>query len=170
MSIAAPSGFLTSGPSEKRVGGMIERGSLDPAGQSEYVYKGVIVIARSLPEDWEEFKFRFDALHGCSTGRGIVGYSDGAWEEMNVPLQVLSVLDDLRVGMYVENKGTWFSMLVLCKKSEGYEVKYNYKSKPAFDIEPVSETYVEDLKYFPRGLDFIPEWLQGKIDELQSGS
>ncbi|MFW5415997.1 hypothetical protein J0910_05175 [Nocardiopsis sp. CNT-189] len=144
---------------------MLERGSLDLIEQGEYIHKAVVVMVRSFVKEWKEFKFRFDVLHGCSTGRGIVAYVDGAWEEMKIPLQVLSVLDDLRIGMYVEDEGTWFSMLIHCNKAEGYTTKYNYKSKPIFDVEPTNETYAEDFKYFPRSPDLTPEWLRDKIAE-----
>ena len=70
--------------------------------------------------------------------------------------------------MYKQGRGTWFSMHYTITPPTRYDVTFNYDDPPDFLIPPVPHDYLDDLEYFPRDPEHIPDWLQQKIDEANN--
>ncbi|MDA2805898.1 hypothetical protein [Nocardiopsis suaedae] len=147
---------------------VVYRGQFGIGEEKELVEEAVRVLARGLPEGWSEVKFRADALHGYMETYGIVTMEDGGQKEFNGNFVILKVLHDLRVGMYMQDKGTWYSMRILLDGNGKYSVNYNYNYAPRFNVPPTNQTYLEDLKYFPREEEQIPGWLKEMRTERSS--
>ncbi|WDZ88850.1 hypothetical protein [Nocardiopsis sp. HUAS JQ3] len=78
------------------------------------------------------------------------------------------MLDDLRAGMYKDGKGTWFSMEYVITRPGRFKVRYNYDEDPHI-LFPTAWGFTNDLKYFPRDEENIPDWLHEKLREEAEG-
>ncbi len=70
--------------------------------------------------------------------------------------------------MYQEGKGTWFSLRCTINSQGGFTVDYNYDQDPQI-VFPTAQGFTNDLKYFPRDDEHIPEWLREKLREEAEG-
>ncbi|WDZ88848.1 immunity protein YezG family protein [Nocardiopsis sp. HUAS JQ3] len=75
---------------------------------------------------------------------------------------------DLRAGMYKEGKGTWFSLEYVITRPGRFKVRYNYDDDPNIAF-PTAWGFTNDLKYFPRDEEHIPDWLHEKLREEAEG-
>ncbi|MEY9211661.1 hypothetical protein [Thermobifida halotolerans] len=78
------------------------------------------------------------------------------------------MIDKLRVGMYLEGKGTWFSMEYVITRPGNYNVHFNYDQDPEITF-PTPQGYTQDLKYFPRDEEHIPDWLRQRLRDEAEG-
>ena len=64
--------------------------------------------------------------------------------------------------MYTPGKGTWFSMEYIITRPGNFKVYYNYDEDPGL-VFPTPWGFTNDLKYFPRDEQHIPDWLHEKL-------
>jgi hypothetical protein len=70
--------------------------------------------------------------------------------------------------MYLEGKGTWFSMEYVITRPNRYNVHFNYDQDPEITF-PTPQGFTQDLKYFPRDEQYIPDWLREKLRKEAEG-
>ncbi|TDQ53743.1 hypothetical protein EV190_103194 [Actinorugispora endophytica] len=92
---------------------------------------------------------------------------NGTKERFSPPLEIFKKLKELRRGMYIPGKGTWFSARYVITRPGNYRVDYNYDEEPAFTIPPVAGSYKLDLQHFPRDDEHIPDWLRQKLQRTE---
>lgn len=81
---------------------------------------------------------------------------------------VLGKFETLRKHMYNENpeRGAWYTCVLSIQHDGNFECTFDYVHKPDWDEQPLEEDYLEDLRYFPRKANALPEWLSSIIHAI----
>jgi hypothetical protein len=73
-------------------------------------------------------------------------------------------LDDLRRATATPGGGAWYTADITVVRGGEVSARYDYDNQPDLhDPEPSSQTYVDDLREFPRTDENTPDWLQRHI-------
>ncbi|WP_137726538.1 hypothetical protein [Prescottella subtropica] len=64
-------------------------------------------------------------------------------------------------------RGAWFSATARVTTDGRYSFDFDYDTEPNWRIPPADETYIADLKKFPRPADQIPTWHPGHPSRRQ---
>lgn len=120
-------------------------------------------IARSLvdeaPEGWVRIQAEVSSLDGVTTFDAMWFGADGADGHRFLP--DIATIESMRLHkvMYQPGKGTWFSMECTVEATREYHFSFNYDQPVMFDDrEPTEETWINDLRRYPRDWDSIPDW------------
>ncbi|WP_143219730.1 hypothetical protein [Actinomadura sp. CNU-125] len=124
------------------------------------------------PQEWDEIRYTVAATARFSKFDLAALLQNGELITLKPPMAMGTMMLELRAGMYRAGQGTWFTANYTIVRPSRYNVDFDYDNEPdfspgAFDFEPVPETYVEDLEFFPRNAENIPDWLRQKINEAQ---
>lgn len=139
-----------------------KRGHLNHAQQQEILKKVGEAILKEAPEGWERIIYNRESVIDHSSSLTIIEFSDGSSVREWPPVMVGVELDDLRAGMYAQGKGTWFSLEYIITRPGNFKVYYNYDEDPNIAF-PTPWGFTNDLKYFPRDEQHIPDWLHEKL-------
>lgn len=96
--------------------------------------------------------------------RFTVVMDDGSFPNAELPDGINFALNDLRKEMYEEDKGTWLSLRLTIDPPGDYRVNFNFDLDPVWDPPIPDSEIVEDLNAFPRAAEYVPDWLQAKLD------
>lgn len=120
------------------------------------------VIVRDLmaqaPAEWTQVRVAATSIGGHMhfAARGYV-----ADDEPDVMWPDVATIEtaSLHKVMYEPGKGTWFSMECTIEASGEYHFTFNYDRPVTFDErEPTDDTWINDLRRYPRNWDKIPDW------------
>ncbi|MEY9211662.1 hypothetical protein NI17_009335 [Thermobifida halotolerans] len=146
--------------------------SIDPLGseEQEALLKEVgALLVGAAPDDWQEISLTYVSTVDRSTMRTEAKRGGGAEERFPASSSIFKKMNELRWGMYIPGRGTWFSAFYAVERPNRFRVEYDYDGEPAFNLPPVSASYALDLQYFPRDEEHIPDWLRQKLREAESG-
>lgn len=87
----------------------------------------------------------------------------GSGPYVDLPLSVGRALRELREVMYVEGRGTWFSLRYTMDSPVEFHVTYNYDFDPKWSPDPNPHEWALDLEHFPRDAKHTPGWLHAKL-------
>jgi hypothetical protein len=127
---------------------------------------GILAVA---PAGWTELRYSLAMTAELSGDRLAVTFEDGRQTYVRPPEPPHNIFRELRAGMHQPGKGTWFSAEYVIIRPTRYSVDFDYDNEPVFsaglNFKPVPMTYVNDLKWFPRDDEHIPDWLRQQIEE-----
>ena len=147
----------------------IERGSMTPEKQQEILRTIGSGILSNAPEGWDRIIFSTKSTVDMGTSIAIAEFKDGSTERFGAGTMAIISLGKLRTGMYVEGKGTWFSLEYTITRPGNFTVNYNYDEDPGLTFA-TDQAFTNDLKYFPRDPENIPGWLQERLREEAEGT
>ncbi|MFG3257757.1 hypothetical protein [Streptomyces sp. NPDC048172] len=142
------------------------RHALDPTEQAEICAEIGGVLGGGLPDGWARATLRWAelAVGGSSASLAVVAEDGSSLTAAGIPRGITELCRKLRLGMYTESGGTWFT-LTYTLTPERYSVHFEFDDEPdAPSFTP--ENYAKDLAYFPRAEENVPEWLRKKVDGL----
>ncbi|MFF8764240.1 hypothetical protein ACF07Q_06960 [Nocardiopsis dassonvillei] len=145
-----------------------KRGHLDHGRQQEILKEFGAEILKEMPQEWERITYSRESVIDHSSSLAIVELANGESIRKGAPPHTEILLDDLRAGMYKDGKGTWFSMEYVITRPGRFKVRYNYDDDPHI-LFPTAWGFTNDLKYFPRDEENIPDWLHEKLREEAEG-
>lgn len=116
-------------------------------------------LCDSAPENWIEITYRASALIGNYGFDAKAVLDDGSEVAIDPGLEVLEMLGDLRPRMNMLPFGTWFTVDYTLYEDEQWDLTFDYDSDP-FTPSLTPEAYAEDFDFFPRDIDFVPQWLK----------
>ncbi|MCP3013075.1 antitoxin YezG family protein [Nocardiopsis dassonvillei] len=145
-----------------------KRGHLDHAQQQKILKEAGTEILKEAPEGWERITYSRESVIDHSSSLSIIELASGESVRKWPPVTVGTLFDDLRAGMYKDGKGTWFSLEYVITRPGKFKVRYNYDEDPHI-LFPTAWGFTNDLKYFPRDEEHIPEWLHEKLREEAEG-
>ncbi|BET46295.1 hypothetical protein RGQ21_12770 [Kitasatospora aureofaciens] len=140
--------------------------ALDATQQAETCADIGEVLGGSLPDGWARATLRWSelAVGGSSASLAVVAEDGSSLTAAGIPQGITELCRRLRLGMYSETGGTWFTLIYTLIPGR-YSVRYDYDDEPdAPSFTP--EHYARDLAYFPRAEENIPDWLRKKLDGL----
>lgn len=139
--------------------------TISPERQNELLQKIGILILDEVGDDWQEISVRYSALSTTATTRTTITGGDGEARKGDVPLEASSLFHKLRTEMHEDDKGTWYIADYTITRPGRFSADFDYESEPQFAFEVDPRTYYEDLEYFPRPFELVPEWLRAKLPE-----
>lgn len=145
-----------------------KRGHLDHAQQQKILKEVGESILKEVPQEWERVIYTRESVIDHSSSLVVVELRTGEKVSEWAPINVGMLFDDLRAGMYVPGKGTWFSMEYVIGHPGKFKVHYDYDDDPNIAF-PTAWGFTNDLKHFPRDEEYIPDWLHEKLREEAEG-
>ncbi|WP_435111469.1 hypothetical protein [Nocardiopsis synnemataformans] len=142
---------------------------MNPIEQQEILREMGLKFLEFAPEQWEKMVYKYTLVFRSGTSSLSATYSDESSEVIDAPLSALEQGKKLRYGMYMEGKGTWFSMRYTITQPASYSVDFNYDKAPDVTFPPSPEDYAADLRKFPRDPEHIPDWLQEELRKARQG-
>lgn len=114
----------------------------------------------SLPEDgWQSCSVVFREADKYAEFVAARTDSDGRTKPVAPSKALMDALVKLREAMAELGKGAWLeATLTVQRDPSTFAFDYNYDARPDWTVQPTAETYVEDLRKFPRAADQIPDW------------
>lgn len=121
-------------------------------------------VGRSLltvaGEGWQRVRAEYR-----SAGRHIevdvfVTGPDGAEQTVRPPQEVVEGLGRLRQGMYRPGRGTWLSGVYLLEPPSSFSAEFEPDAEPEWRRVPPQIGFADELKFFPRADENIPDWLR----------
>lgn len=114
----------------------------------------------SLPEEgWETSTLVF--REAANYGEFVVtrNHSDGREELIAPPNALMTAMMKLRDYMSTQGKGAWLESVMKVERNPAkFTFDYNYDERPRWKTPPTDESYIEDLKKYPRPAELIPAW------------
>lgn len=112
-----------------------------------------------LPEDgWTHRTLEYRRVGPVADSRLTSTFDDGRSESLQVPRELIRVMNDLRHEMASLGKGAWLSTVLSVTSAGRFRFSFNYDDKPAWFAPVEDAAYIEDLKKYPRPPEAIPPW------------
>lgn len=111
-------------------------------------------------QDWTQVRAEYR-----SAGRHVevdvfVSGPDGQPRPVRPPQEVVEGLGRLRQGMYRPGRGTWLSALYLLDPPSTFSAEFEPDAEPRWRRVPPPIGFVDELKFFPRADEHIPDWFR----------
>ncbi|PDP84545.1 hypothetical protein CQJ94_28180 [Glycomyces fuscus] len=145
-----------------------KRGHLNRSQQQKILKEFGESVLREAPREWVSITYDRESVIDHSSSLMVVEIENGDIIRSSAPSHTGTLLADLRAGMYKDGKGTWFSMKYVITRPGRFKVRYNYDDDPNIAF-PTAWGFTNDLKYFPRDEEHIPDWLREKLREEAGG-
>lgn len=142
---------------------MSARLQLPPEEQKELLDELASVVLASAPESWQLI-----AVEYLCVGRHVelrVGVDDSNGEPIpwEPPHEVDNIFWRLRVGMYQQGRGTWYTAFFRISPPDNYEVFYNHDNEPPWN--PPAESFAKEQELLPRDDQHMPDWFHRRLAE-----
>lgn len=108
----------------------------------------------SLPRDgWTSCTVEYRKAGRVAESQVNLTGTDGVTAVIQSPLLMVTALKCLRELMADQSRGAWLSMTLTVASDGTCLFDYNYDARPTWTVQPTDETYIEDLKTYPRSAD-----------------
>src|SRR3954469_3225696 len=84
---------------------------------------------------------------------------DGAVNPVRPPVDVVEGLGKLRQGMYRPGRGTWLSARYVLDPPSSFSAEFEPDVEPRWRRLPPPIGFADELRFFPRADEHIPDWL-----------
>ncbi len=120
---------------------------------------------RTAPDDWQQISAEFRATGRYYELSADVTDSDGNQHAWTASHDIAMHFAKLRAGMYREGRGTWFNARYQIEKPSSYNLEFD-RQEPTWRTPPPPAAFRDELHFFPRTEDNVPEWLMRKLSGL----
>jgi hypothetical protein len=126
-------------------------------------------LLKVAEEGWRQVRAEYR-----SAGRHIevdvfVTGPDGAPRTVRPPMEVVEGLGKLRQGMYRPGRGTWLSALYVLEPPSSFSAEFEPDVEPRWRRLPPPVGFADELRFFPRSDEHIPEWLRQRAGLRSAG-
>jgi hypothetical protein len=109
-----------------------------------------------------------------SVGRHIevdvfVSGPDGTPRPVRPPMAVVESLGKLRQGMYRPGRGTWVSAAYVLDPPSSFNAEFEPDTEPRWRRMPPQIGFEDELRFFPRADEYIPNWLRQRAGLRPAG-
>jgi hypothetical protein len=94
---------------------------------------------------------------------------DGTPRPVRPPVEVVEGLGKLRQGMYRPGRGTWLSALYLLEPPSSFSAEFEPDVEPRWRRQPPPIGFADELRFFPRADEHIPDWLRRRTGMPPTG-
>ncbi|WP_143832837.1 MULTISPECIES: hypothetical protein [Nocardiopsis] len=145
----------------------ISPGDMTPEEMMDTVQEIVDRTIEPVRGRWSEIVVDYRGLVRMSSSRVRVRREDGRVEWDLLLPEVGQLLDRLRTGMYQPGKGTWFTARLTVSESREIGAHFDHDAPPEFDFAPDPRSFHQDIRFFPRSSDHLPDWLLDRLSLAQ---
>ncbi|MEO6089687.1 MAG: hypothetical protein ABIQ18_41930 [Umezawaea sp.] len=136
---------------------------LDPEAQSEILSAITERLLFELPAGWNHLQLDYAAVGDYVVSVGLVRMENGAMFGWTPPEDVTENFEVLRSGMARPGRGAWLHATYWLDYPDSYSVDYDRVHLPRFEVPPSGENVARELELFPRGDEFVPDWMREKL-------
>jgi hypothetical protein len=110
--------------------------------------------------DWQQIRAEYRSAGRHIEVDVLVRGPDGVERTVRPPQEVVDGLGRLRQGMYRPGRGTWLSALYLLDPPSSFSAEFEPDVEPRWRRVPPPIGFADELRFFPRGDEHIPDWLR----------
>lgn len=110
--------------------------------------------------DWQQVRAEYRSAGRHIEVDVVVKGPDGVERPARPPQEVVDGLGRLRQGMYRPGRGTWLSALYVLDPPSAYSAEFEPDVEPHWRRLPPPIGFADELRFFPREDEHIPEWLR----------
>ena len=127
-------------------------------------------LLATAPPGWTRIRAEYR-----SAGRHIevdvfVTGPDGTEHPMRPPMEVVDGLGRMRQGMYRPGRGTWLSAVYTLEPPSSFTVDFEPDLEPRWRRVPPPIGFQDELRFFPRSDDNIPDWFRQRAGLPPAGT
>jgi hypothetical protein len=135
---------------------------LNPVEQDALVKQIGLALMKAAPQEWEQVRAYYRAAGRYFELSAEVTDQDGQSRAWTAPADTASLFARLRAGMYREGRGTWFNARYQLDRPSSYNLDFD-RDEPQWQNPPPPMAYTDELRFFPRTDENVPEWLAGRL-------
>jgi hypothetical protein len=110
--------------------------------------------------DWQQVRAEYRSVGRHIEVDVLVKGPDGIERTVRPPQEVVDGFGRLRQGMYRPGRGTWLSALYLLDPPSSFSAEFEPDVEPRWRRVPPPIGFADELRFFPRGDEHIPDWLR----------
>ncbi|MEJ2854652.1 MULTISPECIES: glycohydrolase toxin TNT-related protein [unclassified Saccharothrix] len=148
---------------------MSEPKPLNPTEQDALVKQIGLTLMRAAPEDWRHVTAEYRATGRYFELAAEVRAADGALRAWQPPQEVAGLFARLRAGMYREGRGSWSNARYQLDHPSSYNLDFD-RAEPAWQTPPPPQAYVDEVRFFPRTEENVPDWLRRRLTAAQQSA
>ncbi|MGH3862248.1 ferredoxin [Actinokineospora sp.] len=135
---------------------------MDPAEQNRLTKEVGRAMVRVAGQHWQKIRAEYR-----SVGRHVevdltITAHDEQEHAIRPPTEVVSGFARLRGGMYRPGRGTWLVAVYEIEPPGGFAVEFEPDVEPAWRRVPPPIGFMDELRFFPRSDEHIPDWLRAR--------
>ncbi|QFZ23370.1 TNT domain-containing protein [Saccharothrix syringae] len=143
---------------------MSELKPLNPTEQDALVKQIGLTLMRAAPEEWRHVTAEYRATGRYSELSAEVRSADGALRAWSPPQEVAALFARLRAGMYREGRGSWSNARYQLDHPSSYNLDFD-RNEPSWQTPPPPQAYLDEMRFFPRTDENVPDWLRRKLQQ-----
>ena len=116
-----------------------------------------------LPQGWQKVRAEYRAAGRHIEVDMAVAGPDGQPQPVRPPMDVVTLLGQLRAGMHSAERGTWLTAVYELEAPSAFTVDFNSEDEPAWRNPPPPIGLQDELRTFPRADVRIPNWWRHRI-------
>lgn len=136
---------------------------LTQADQEKLIQQIGVALLRVVPVEWQRILIEYRAAGKHIEMSAEVLAADGTTLNWAAPRECAQLFGRLRSGMFEEDRGTWQRSRYLIKQPSSYAIGFDYEEEPRWQNPPPPIAFVDELRFFPRPEDKIPEWMAERV-------
>lgn len=135
-------------------------GGLEPAEQERLTKQLGRALVKAAGEGWQRVWAQYRSVGKHVEADFVVTGSDGQQRPVRLPEPAIELFAQLRGDMYRPERGTWLSATYTVEPSGGYAVDFEPDAEPAWRRVPPPIGFQDELRWFPRAEEAVPEWFR----------
>jgi hypothetical protein len=135
-------------------------GGLEPAEQERMTRRLGRALVAAAGEGWQRVWAQYRSAGKHVEADFLVTGADGQERPVRPPQAAIDLFAQLRGGMYRPDQGTWLSATYTVESSGSFAVDFEPDAEPAWRRVPPPIGFQDELRWFPRAEDAVPEWLK----------
>ena len=143
-------------------------GMIPMQAQSEILSEMANAMAESIAGEWDHATYVITRLGGQGSGDFQIFDEDGQ-SRQGSDWTTFDLADDLRRVMFVEGRGSWFTMTLTVDHSGSVSADFDYENPPDFESAMLGVTgysVATEQHDFPRDRAHQPQWYSVLLDEF----
>lgn len=133
---------------------------MDQAEQDQLTRQVGRALLTAAGADWKQVRAEYRSAGRHVEVDVLVTGPDGAPRPVRPPAEVVEGLGRLRQGMYRPGRGTWISAVYLLEPPSSFSAEFEPDVEPRWRRVPPPIGFADELRFFPRGEEHIPDWLR----------
>ncbi|MFJ5991921.1 glycohydrolase toxin TNT-related protein [Lentzea sp. NPDC092896] len=142
---------------------MSEPKPLNPTEQDALVKQIGLTLMRAAPEDWRSVIAQYRATGRYFELEAELKLQDGSKRAWAVPQDAASLFARLRAGMHREGRGSWTNARYQLDHPSSYNLDFD-RAEPSWQTPPPQQAYFDEMRFFPRAEENVPEWLRRRLN------
>ncbi|PXY24812.1 hypothetical protein BAY59_22370 [Prauserella coralliicola] len=134
-------------------------GPLNPQQRQQLIGQIGQAVTAGLPPGWRQVRVEYRAAGRHIEADVVVTRPDGTPVPVQPPPPAVQLLGTLRTGMYQPGRGTWLAAALVFVPGGPPRTEFVIDEEPGWRRVPPPIGFADELRFFPRADQFVPEWL-----------